>query len=193
MLVELTYLPGGFVWGLLQVLHSLLGFASAARAASRAFKDDANQPPSAASTQADASTIDASIVDHSIIRKSRSSPVQRYKRLQPPKRLTRTKSCCLGDAGSGVRISDVREVDAGYTDFLSVDIRISYRWVPSNRVGAFILRSKFHPPIGRWCPMGVNPLRSVLGRRTRVPPRKYCSSTLISARIFLRPVLESLG
>ena len=62
LVVELTYLSRAFVWGLLQVLHSLLGFASAARAASRAFKDDANQPPSAASTQADASTIDASIV-----------------------------------------------------------------------------------------------------------------------------------
>ena len=43
----------------------------------------------------------------------------------------------------------------GYADFLSVGIRVSYRWVPRNRVGAFILRSEFHPPIGRWWFMRV--------------------------------------
>jgi len=39
----------------------------------------------------------------------------------------------------------------------------------------------------------LNPLRAQLGRRAWVPPRKCCSSTLRNARIFLRPVLESLG
>ena len=48
----------------------------------------------------------------------------------------------MGDAGSGVRISDVVRISDGYADFLSVGIRISYRWVPRNRVGAFILRSE---------------------------------------------------
>ena len=38
-----------------------------------------------------------------------------------------------------------------------------------------------------------NPLRAHLRRRAWVPPRKCCSSTLRNARIFLRPVLESLG
>ena len=46
----------------------------------------------------------------------------------------------------------------GYADFLLVEIRVSYRWVPRNRVGAFILRSEFHPPIGRWCDIwGLTP------------------------------------
>ena len=41
-------------------------------------------------------------------------------------------------------------------DFLSVGIRISYRWVPRNRVGAFILRSEDPTAIRRWPPTGVN-------------------------------------
>ena len=38
----------------------------------------------------------------------------------------------------------------GYTDFLSVDIRVSYRWFPRNRVGAFILRSEASIAIRSW-------------------------------------------
>ena len=39
----------------------------------------------------------------------------------------------------------------------------------------------------------LNPLRAANRRGTWIPPRKCCSSTLRNARIFLRPVLESLG
>ena len=44
----------------------------------------------------------------------------------------------------------------GYTDFLSVDIRVSYRWFPRNRVGAFILRSEASIAIRSWRGSGVN-------------------------------------
>ena len=111
-----------------------------------------HSPPSAA---ADAFAVVATIPLGSIVEKSRSSPVQRYWRLQPSKRLTRETSCCLGDAGSGVRISDVVRISDGYADFLSVGIRISYRWVPSNRVGAFILRSEDPTTIRGWSPTRV--------------------------------------
>ena len=60
-----------------------------------------------------------------------------------------------------MRISDVVRISDGYADLLSVDIRVSYRWVPRNRVGAFILRSKFHPPIGRWWFMRVKLLMRI--------------------------------
>ena len=49
-----------------------------------------------------------------------------------------------------MRISDVVRISDGYADFLSVGIRISYRWVPRNRVGAFILRSEDRTANGLW-------------------------------------------
>ena len=54
-----------------------------------------------------------------------------------------------------MRISDVVRISDGYADFLSVGIRISYRWVPSNRVGAFILRSEDPTTIRGWPPTRV--------------------------------------
>ena len=118
-------------------------------------KMTANQPPSAASALADASTIDASIVDHYTDRTGRSSPSQRRPRRRPSTRLTRAMSSSLEKRGSGVRISDVVRISDGYADFLSVGIRISHRWVPRNRVGAFILRSEDPTAIRSWPPTGV--------------------------------------
>ena len=48
----------------------------------------------------------------------------------------------------------------GYADFLSVGIRVSYRWVPRNRVGAFILQYKILASIGRWSLGGVNQVQT---------------------------------
>ena len=110
----------------------------------------ANQPPSAASALADASTIDASIVEYYTDRTGRSSPSQRRPRRRPSTRLTRAMSSSLEKRGSGVRISDVVRISDGYADLLSVGIRISYRWVPRNRVGAFILRSEDRTTNGLW-------------------------------------------
>ena len=87
----------------------------------------------------------------------------------------------MGDVGSRVRISDVVRISDGYADFLSVGIRISYRWVPSNRVGAFILRSEDRTTIRSWAqttdqgqpnPGGKTRLAGVRGRRGKRGTRK---------------------
>ena len=109
------------MWGLLQVLHSLLGFASAARAASRAFKDDANQPPSAASALADASTINASIVMYHTDRTGWPSPSQRRPRRRLSKRLSPAMSSRNGKRGSVCGFPTL----CGFP----TDMQISYRWV----------------------------------------------------------------
>ena len=128
-------------------------------------KMTANQPPSAASAMADASTIDASIVEYYTDRTGRSSPSQRRPRRRPSTRLTRAMSSSLEKRGSGVRISDVVRISDGYADFLSVGTRISYRWVPRNRVGAFILRSEDRTTIRSWA--GPQTTRVKLNRRGR--------------------------
>ena len=107
--------------GLLQVLHSLLGFASAARAASRAFKDDANQPPSAASALADASTINASIVIYHTDRTGWPSPSQRRPRRRLSKRLSPAMSSSFGEAGSVCGFPTL----CGFP----TDMQIYYRWI----------------------------------------------------------------
>ena len=101
--------------------------------------------PSAA---ADAFAVVASMPDHSIVEKSKASPVQPYWRLQPSKRLTRAASSSLEKRGSVCGFPTLGSGCTDITDFLSVGTRISYRWVPRNRVGAFILRSADRFPLG---------------------------------------------
>ena len=86
-------------------------------------------------------------------------------------------SCCLGEAGVRVRISDVVRISDGYADFLSVGIRISYRWVPGNRVGAFILRSEDPTAIRSWADtfavVATIPLGSIVEKRGSSPLQRY--------------------
>ena len=134
--------------------------------------------PSAA---ADAFAVVASMPDHSIVEKSKASPVQPYWRLQPSKRLTRAASSSLEKRGSVCGFPTLGSGCTDITDFLSVGIRISYRWVPRNRVGAFILRSEDPTAIRGWSPTRVNPLSMLhlsnsndsylVGTRTNSSPR----------------------
>ena len=69
---------------------------------------------------------------------------------------------CTG-VGNFVRVpSRTYDLSARHGSAFVVDILGSVRGssvvLPSNRVGAFILRSEFHPPIGRWRSMGVKGL-----------------------------------
>ena len=89
--------------------------------------------------------------------------------MSSPKTIEASNASCelfFGEAGVRVRISDVVRISDGYADFLSVDIRVSYRWVPRNRVGAFVWQSKILAPIGRWSTGGVNPRRVL--RNTKI-------------------------
>ena len=65
-------------------------------------------------------------------------------------------SCCFGDAGPVCGFPALGSGCTDITDFLSVGTRISYRWVPRNRVGAFILRSEDRTTNGLWPGSRVN-------------------------------------